>query len=51
VIVRRRHDCSAAIVTSFGTAAGIAVMLLSFGPSILFLHKKRMNAYATRAAK
>ena len=46
VIVRRRHDCSAPVVTSFGIATGIAVMLLCFGPSVLFLFKKRLDAYS-----
>jgi len=45
IIVRRRHDCSAPIVTSFGIATGLAIMLLSFGPSVLFLYKKRLDAY------
>jgi len=49
VIVRRRHDCSAPIVTSFGIATGLAIMLLSFGPSVLFLYKKRLDAYPPRA--
>lgn len=48
VIVRRRHDCSAPIVTSFGIGTGIAIMLLSFGPSILFLIKKRLGSYQPR---
>src|SRR5258708_6036815 len=48
VIVRRRHDCSAPIATSFGIATGIAIMLLSFGPSILLLYKKRLDEYSTR---
>ena len=48
VIERRRDDCSAPIVTSFGIVTGIAVMLLSFGPSVLLLYKKRMDAYARR---
>jgi hypothetical protein len=51
VIVRRRHDCSAPIVTSFGIVTGIAIMLLSFGPSVLFLYKKRLDAYSTRSAQ
>lgn len=49
VIVRRRHDCSAPIVTSFGIVTGIAIMLLSFGPSVLLLYKKRLDAYAARS--
>lgn len=48
VIVRRRHDCSAPIVTSFGITTGIAIMILSFGPSVLFLYKKRLDAYPLR---
>ncbi|HKV94873.1 MAG TPA: hypothetical protein VJW20_20175 [Candidatus Angelobacter sp.] len=51
VAARRRHDCSAPAVTSFGIASGIAIMLLCFGPSVLLLYKKRMNEYAkTKAA-
>ena len=45
IVVRRRHDCCAPIVTSFGIATGIAVMLLSFGPSVLLLYKKQLDAY------
>jgi hypothetical protein len=50
VIVRRRHDCSAPIASSFGIATGIAIMLLSFGPSVLFLYKKRLDAYPSRSS-
>ena len=50
VIVRRRQDCSAPIATSFGIATGIAIMLLSFGPSVLLLSKKRLDAYPPRPA-
>ena len=45
VIVRHREDCSAPVFTGFGIATGISVMLLSFGPSILFLFNKRMKQY------
>jgi len=45
VIVRRRHECSAPIATGFGIASGIAIMLMSFGPSVLLLFKKRMEQY------
>ncbi len=51
VIVRRRHDCSAPVVTSFGIVTGIAVMLLSFGPSVLLLYKKRLDAYSENPSK
>lgn len=50
VIVRRRHDCSAPAATSFGIATGIAIMLLSFGPSVLFLYKRRLDAYPPRTS-
>jgi len=45
VIVRRRHECSAPIATGFGIASGIAIMLMSFGPSVLLRFKKRMEQY------
>jgi glucan phosphoethanolaminetransferase (alkaline phosphatase superfamily) len=51
VIVRRRGDCSAPVATSFGIVTGIAVMLLSFGPSVLLLYKKRLDGYAARTSK
>lgn len=50
VIVRRRDDCSAPGVTSFGIVTGIAVMLLSFGPSVLLLYKKRLEGYERHTA-
>jgi hypothetical protein len=50
IIVRRRHECSAPAVTSFGIVTGIAIMLISFGPSVLFLYKKRLDTYATRSS-
>ena len=50
VIVRRRHDCSAPAVTSFGITSGIAIMLISFGPGVLLLYKKRMEKYARTPA-
>ncbi|MGB6199843.1 MAG: hypothetical protein WBF35_09875 [Candidatus Acidiferrales bacterium] len=49
IIVRRRNDCSAPTVTSFGIATGIAIMLLAFGPSVLLLYKKRLDEYPRKA--
>lgn len=45
VIVRHRDECSAPVVTAFGIATGIAVMLLCFGPSVAFLLRKRFEQY------
>jgi hypothetical protein len=50
VIIRRRNECSAPVINSFGITTGIAIMLLSFGPSVLLLYKKRMEEYSTKAS-
>ena len=41
VVVRRREECCAGILTGFGICAGLAVMLLAFGPSVAFLYYRR----------
>lgn len=40
-VVRERTECSAGISTFFGICAGVAVMLIAFGPSVLILYAKR----------
>jgi len=51
VIVRRRHDCSAPAATSFGITAGVAIMLISFGPSVLPLYRKPMERHSAGREK
>ena len=43
VVSRNRHDCCAPVGTFWGIATGITVMLLSFGPGVLFLFVARMR--------
>jgi len=50
VIVRRRDDCCAPFGTGIGIASGLAIMLLSFGPSVIFLFKKRMERLKAKGA-
>ncbi|HEV2318683.1 MAG TPA: hypothetical protein VGV18_02970 [Verrucomicrobiae bacterium] len=48
VIVRRRDDCCAPIVTFWGIATGISVMLLCFGPGVFFLFAERFQRLRPR---
>jgi len=53
IVVRRRGDCSAPILTFLAMAAGIAVMFLSYGPGVFYLfaeRKKRMLSRRRREA-
>ncbi|MEI8064741.1 MAG: hypothetical protein WCH84_11840 [Verrucomicrobiota bacterium] len=43
VIVRRRDDCCAPAMTAWGIAAGLTVMLLSFGPGVFYLFVARLR--------
>jgi len=44
IIVRHRDQCSAPVVTGWGIVTGLAIMLLCFGPGVLALYKKRLDA-------
>jgi hypothetical protein len=50
VITRRRDDCCAPAITGLGITCGIAIMILSFGPSVLFLFKKRIEQSKSKHA-
>lgn len=45
VVVRQREMCTAPAVTSWGMATGVAIMLLCFGPGVLFLYQERIGRY------
>jgi hypothetical protein len=51
VIVRQREWCCAQYVTAYGIAAGIAIMLMAFGPSALFLYKRKLADYEHRSTE
>ena len=48
VVVRHRGDCTAPAFTAFGVITGLAIMLLCFGPGVLALYKKKLDAYSCR---
>jgi hypothetical protein len=50
VIVRSRGDCCAPFLTGYGIATGLAVMLLGFGPGVIYLYQKRLAGYRARAS-
>jgi hypothetical protein len=43
IIVRRRGDCCAPVGTFWGSATGVSVMLLCFGPGVFFLFVERFE--------
>lgn len=43
IVIRQREDCCAPIVSFWGIVTGISVMLMSFGPGVLFLFARRMR--------
>jgi hypothetical protein len=48
VVVRRRPECCAGIATGFGICLGVAVMFVSFGPSVLLLFYRRRKQITRR---
>ena len=43
IIVRHRDDCCAPLMTAWGIAAGLTIMLLAFGPGVFFLFVERIR--------
>jgi len=48
VIVTHRNDCCAPIITGYGIATGIAILLMSFGPGVYFLFDAQMTRLKRR---
>lgn len=44
-VVRSREDCCAPMLTGYGIVTGLAVMLLGFGPGVIYLYRKRLERY------
>ena len=51
IIVRQREWCCAQYVSAWGIAAGIAIMLMAFGPSTMFLYKRKFEEYKKRPSE
>lgn len=43
IVVRRRPDCCAGILTGMGICIGVVVIFVSFGPSVLLLYYRRQK--------
>lgn len=43
IVTRQREDCCAPMVSFWGIVTGISVMLMSFGPGVLFLFARKMR--------
>jgi hypothetical protein len=50
IAARERNDCCAPMVSAFGIASGIALMLVAFGPSVVFLYQDRLRRSERRNA-
>ncbi len=51
MIVRQREWCCAQYVSAYGIAAGIAIMLMAFGPSAAFLYQRKLAEYKNRPSE
>ena len=51
IVVRRRHECCAGLATGTGICLGVAVMLVSFGPSVLLLYYRRRKQILPKAGR
>lgn len=49
IVARERNDCCAPGISAFGIASGIALMLVAFGPSVLFLYQDRLRRHERRS--
>jgi hypothetical protein len=47
-IVRARHDCCAPAFTAMSIATGLAILLMSIGPGVLFLFRARIHRLSLR---
>jgi len=43
IVTRQREDCCAPMLSFWGIVTGISVMLMSFGPGVLFLFARKMR--------
>lgn len=50
IVVRERNDCCAPMISGFGIASGVALMLMAFGPSVVFLYQDRLRRHERRNA-
>lgn len=51
IIIRQRDDCCAPFASFWGILTGICVMLMCFGPGVLFLYARRMRDKQARLNK
>jgi len=43
VVVRRQSKCTEPLFSAYGVVTGLAILLLSLGPAVLFLYRARMR--------